>query len=65
MYLFILQIVWIMIKMTCHCTIAFWIVGAQLGFMEYLVFMTIALSAFSYGNYIHFNYIFKANSGLN
>jgi len=49
-----------MVKILFYCLSAFWIVGADWGSMQLLVFYLLAFTAFSYGNYtlelsIHFN----------
>jgi len=40
-----------MVKMLFYCVSAFWIVGAEWGSMQLLVFYLLSLAAFSYGNY--------------
>lgn len=43
---------WILVKMVCYCVSGFWIVGADQGSLQLLVFYLLAFAAYSYGNFI-------------
>eukprot|EP00102_Acyrthosiphon_pisum_P025404 XP_016662614.1 PREDICTED: protein scarlet isoform X2 [Acyrthosiphon pisum] len=61
---FMIVALWIMVKILFFCLPAFWIVGADWGILQLLVFYLLAFTAFSYGSFLSAYFVRLENATI-